>query len=119
MKNRAIVISNQGDPGSQPMLNLNEQSWVWTGSAWERRLMGDPLDPNLPSARFDASLIWVPQRDKVLLFGGRAPFDCGDGTRECQDVWEWDGAAWREVERADPEGDGSPEPRRLDPPRRR
>ena len=36
MVDRAFVVSNQGNPGSQPMLNLTEQSWVWTGSAWQR-----------------------------------------------------------------------------------
>jgi hypothetical protein len=33
---RAFVCSNQGNPGSQPMLNLVEQSWVWTGSIFQR-----------------------------------------------------------------------------------
>ena len=33
---RAFVVSNQGDPGSQPMLNLAEQSWVWKGRYWKR-----------------------------------------------------------------------------------
>lgn len=33
---RAFVVSNQGNAGSQPMLNLTEQSWVWTGSQWQR-----------------------------------------------------------------------------------
>jgi hypothetical protein len=37
MVDRAFVISNQGDPGSQPMLNLAEQSWVWQGVlGWKR-----------------------------------------------------------------------------------
>jgi hypothetical protein len=36
MKWRAFVVSNQGNPGSQPMLNLAEQSWVWTGTQWQR-----------------------------------------------------------------------------------
>ncbi|HKS36157.1 MAG TPA: hypothetical protein VJW76_03135, partial [Verrucomicrobiae bacterium] len=33
---RAFVVSNQGNPGSQPMLNLAEQTWVWTGTQWQR-----------------------------------------------------------------------------------
>jgi hypothetical protein len=36
MPTRAFVVSNQGNAGSQAMLNLTEQSWVWTGSQWQR-----------------------------------------------------------------------------------
>ena len=31
-----FVVNNVGNPGTQPLLNLVEQSWVWTGSAWQR-----------------------------------------------------------------------------------
>ncbi len=33
---RAFVVSNQGSAGSQPLLNLNEQAWVFTGGQWLR-----------------------------------------------------------------------------------
>ena len=35
-QNRAFVVSNQGNAGSQPMLNLTEQSWVLVGGNWQR-----------------------------------------------------------------------------------
>lgn len=34
--NATFVVNNVGNPGSQPLLNLAEQSWVWTGSTWQR-----------------------------------------------------------------------------------
>lgn len=36
MVDRAFVVSNVGNPGSQPMLNLAEQSWVFVSGNWQR-----------------------------------------------------------------------------------
>jgi len=34
MVDRAFVLSNVGNPGSQPMLNLTDQSSVFVGGNW-------------------------------------------------------------------------------------
>jgi hypothetical protein len=83
-----------------------EGTFVLEGDAWSS---AEPSDE--PVARWNAAMAYVDARESVLLAGGVAPSDCGDGTAKCGDTWEWDGAAWHKLEPADPEGDGNPTPR--------
>ncbi len=61
--------------------------WAWDGQRWTRL---EPAGPR-PIGRTDASLVWDPRRERVVLVGG------GDNNVARQDVWEWDGAAWSQV----------------------
>ena len=54
-----------------------------------------------PEARWGSAMVFDPQRDEVVLFGGF------DGTRRRGDVWRWDGA-WRFAGEV---GAGTPAPR--------
>jgi hypothetical protein len=80
-------------------------SWVWDGTSWA----AGPSEG--PFFRTRASLVAVPDRDALLLFGGQAPADCGDGSLWCNDLWEWSASQWRLLAVGDVFGHGRPAPR--------
>ena len=60
-------------------------TWIFDGD-WQRLGSGHG-----PSARIDAAMAHDPRRDRVLLFGGTE-------ARHLDDTWEFDGAAWQQLQ---------------------
>jgi len=86
--------------GSQYQTTADYAStWIWDGAAFNEQTATatDPVPRDGAAATYDAD--W----HAVLMHGGGLP----DGT-----LWQWDGG-WTPVAIADPEGDGSPSPRRF------
>lgn len=70
-------------------------TWEWDGVAWSPRVFSEG-----PSARRAFGMAFVPGRDGVVLFGGRAQVgSCQSvpGTGICADTWVLDGGGWREI----------------------
>jgi hypothetical protein len=61
----------------------NQETWEWSPAAgeWTNRTTTDAR----PAARSGAAMVFDSQRNKIVLFGGRA----GSGYNY-QDTWEWD-----------------------------
>jgi MYXO-CTERM domain-containing protein len=70
----------------------NQETWEWSPVAgeWTNRTTTDAR----PAARSGAAMVFDSQRNKVILFGGRA----GSGYNY-QDTWEWDPTSgiWTDV----------------------
>jgi M6 family metalloprotease-like protein len=71
-----------GDNGA-----MSGETWVFEAGAWTLR-----LPASSPGPRFWGELYSDAYTGRVMLFGG------DDGTSALSDSWEWDGAAWSEVE---------------------
>ncbi len=82
----------------------SNQTYEWDGQQWTFLFPEDPEAPGLPKTRRDQALAAVPDRESVVLFGGRR----NKGGDEYNDAWEWDGVTWERLEIADPDGDGMP-----------
>jgi hypothetical protein len=69
-------------------------TWEWDGSNWTQ------LDDTGPSARFASAVAADTKRERVVLFGGAVVID---GTPQALgDTWEWDGAAWTQLNETGP-----------------
>ncbi|HET6149520.1 MAG TPA: kelch repeat-containing protein [Polyangia bacterium] len=72
--------------GWQPsgMLFLGD-TWEWDGATqtWTER-----TPSTAPSARYGHAMVWDPDRQRVVLFGGK---DLNNQRKN--DLWEWDGAS--------------------------
>lgn len=76
-----VVVFGGLTAGQQPL----QDTWTFDGADW---LRFDATAP--PPARSGAAAAYDVDRDRVVLFGGA-------GTTLHEDVWEWDGATWRDV----------------------
>lgn len=70
----------------------NEELWAWDGWKWTRLCTSDECQANEPPPRKDHRMWYDPDADKVIVYGG-----LGVDGHAVSDMWEWDGAAWREV----------------------
>ena len=66
----------------------NNETWVWTGTAWLRR-----QPTNSPTPRGWCRLAYDRSRSRVVLFGGAD----ANVNNTFQDTWEWDGFNWTQV----------------------
>ncbi len=73
----------------------NDETWEWTGSAWERRCETAISDecPSMPGARHGHALAYNSREKAVYLFGGRNMNAGG----MYNDLWRWSGSGWEEV----------------------
>jgi hypothetical protein len=94
----ALLFGGQGAAG--PL----GDTWRWTGSAWVA------VPGPGPAARRSHLSVFDARREKVVVAGGRTSDATTCGAKAsglaCPDVWEFDGASWRQRAVADPENDG-------------
>lgn len=59
-------------------------TWEWNGTDWKK------LTPaQSPPTQSNARLIYDPQRDRMVLYGGTSPWP-----QPTNETWEWDGGNW-------------------------
>jgi len=79
-------------------------TWRWDGASWTQ------VTGAAPPARYSPVFAYDARRGKTVIASGTAPDPTSCGATSlglsCPDVWEFDGAAWRQRRVADPEGDG-------------
>nr|HPQ41175.1 hypothetical protein [bacterium] len=63
--------------------------WYWDGTLWEKQ----EFEPPRPPVRNWMEIAYDPDRDRVVMFGGRG---ISDGTLD--DTWEWDGTRWHAMD---------------------
>lgn len=88
---RGVVVMFGGSDGGTPL----DELWEWDGDGgfggagiWTLVTpgRGDPW----PEPRYDHRMVYDPNREVVLLFGGQATGSY------LGDLWEWNGTRWRE-----------------------
>lgn len=79
----ALVAAQTPEASPNPRYRV----WLWLSNRWIER--GEPG----PAARVGHGLAFDPQRRRIVLFGGAAE---GAG-QSFDDVWEFDGNAWRRI----------------------
>ena len=71
-------------------LNVLSDTWRWDGSGWTNVTPSGPT----PTARAFHGMAYDPIRKRTVLFGGSG---WSGAPSVGYDVWEWDGAAWKNV----------------------
>ncbi|MBI5527936.1 MAG: hypothetical protein HY897_16520 [Deltaproteobacteria bacterium] len=82
-----ILFGGQGQD-----LALQNDTWLWDGSNWE-----EIVTTNAPSPRWGHAATYDSKRGRIVLFGGQGVNQKGDPDT-LNDLWEFDGADWYEVE---------------------
>jgi hypothetical protein len=77
VRNRLVVFGGSGS-------TLYSDTWEWDGTSWSQR----PSVTN-PQSRYDHVMAYDSGRQRVVLYGGRAPW-----TTIFTDTWEWAGSSW-------------------------
>jgi cysteine-rich repeat protein len=72
--------------GKGPAQITNNETWLFD-TAWRQ-----VTPATVPAARHGAAMGYDPVRERIVMFGGYTL----SGTLD--DVWEWDGTAWTEIE---------------------
>jgi hypothetical protein len=67
---------------------VDQDLWAWDGSRWT---VSEPKGPK-PPARSIALVMYDPDRERVLLYGGLSRLGAA-----LDDTWLWDGSEWTEV----------------------
>ena len=73
-------------------------TWEWDGKQWT-----DVTPPSgNPPARLTPIMLYNPQRQTVLMYGGLTnrnanQNDVFEAAQAFQDLWEWDGIAWKPI----------------------
>lgn len=109
-RGRSYLFGGQDDSGrcSAAHRTLCSDLWRWDGRlrTWSAAEPGAP-GAAWPSPRAGAGLVYDPQRDRLVLFGGHdASGTCrGAASGVCADLWEFDPAtgAWSERLPAEPD----------------
>ena len=82
---RMASMPSRGDA----VLVANNRTWTWNGVDWTDR--GQVPFPYV----YDFAMTWSPERDRVVLHGGR---DASQVTPQVlATVWEWNGSAWQQA----------------------
>lgn len=71
----------------------NDEFFAWSDGSWIPQTVEDR-----PPARTAARMAYDPSRQVTVLFGGATS---GEANAALDDTWEWDGAAWTEIEDLD------------------
>jgi hypothetical protein len=97
-RKQTILFGGDADAAQTTGDRLGD-TWAWDGTTWS---MLSP--PTSPPARSHAAMAYDPDRNVLVLFGGRT------GTSGyLDDTWEWDGATW--TFKADSHSTSLPTPR--------
>jgi hypothetical protein len=70
-------------------------TWAWDGAAWQA------LADTGPAPRDGARMVFDPQTQRMLLFGGA---QVAESVKYLTGTWMWDGAQWQEARVASPTG---------------
>jgi len=72
-------------------------TWIWDGKAWSTR------SGAAPAARHDASLVYDPAVQQLLLTGGLGgSTGTGNTAGQTANSWTWDGRSWKQSGGASP-----------------
>ncbi len=80
-----VVLFGGADCTGNPCVYFGD-TWAWDGAAWT--LMDTPV---APSPRSSASIVWDPELQQVILFGGT------NLSTQFNDTWAWDGSQWTQL----------------------
>ncbi len=83
-------------------------TWVFDGTSWTLAWPTVPEATDRPTARRDATMVYVEDRNELTLFGGDSPRACSEGSLRCNDVWTYRKGKWRKMPAADLFGQGPP-----------
>ena len=82
---RSQLVLFGGNPGSGAP--APGDTWSYNGTAWKK------LTPaQSPSARYDAPMVFDPDKHRMILFGGEGLSEGQTGP--LNDTWTWDGTTW-------------------------
>ena len=79
--------------------------WSWDGDDW---VNVTPTTGSLPPQTNEHTMIYEPNTDMILVFGGMTNTSGASATNA---LWAWDGEAWYELSPNDPSDSSKPSPR--------
>lgn len=96
-RGRLVLFGGASGANVGAMVALGD-TWEWDGASWRDVTPALPADS--PPARFGGALAFDPGRGRMVLFGGvhqDDPAGGGDFVFD-DDLWEWDGTRWSELQ---------------------
>lgn len=88
-KNNKTIMFGGGDN----TFTANNETWEYDGIDWTKKAPAAS-----PSARGLARAVFDYTRNKVIMFGGLAGGPLGLNSTFYNEVWEWDGTNWRQLD---------------------
>jgi hypothetical protein len=73
-----------GASSTSTFSSLSDQTWRLTNGSWSELSLEDH-----PSARGSPAMVYDPQRERIVLYGGFV-----SNRSDLDDTWEWDGNEW-------------------------
>ncbi len=109
-RDRTVLFGGTATGQTSPPV---EGTWEWNGNTWQQAGISDPEEDGSPLARAQASAVYAPSRQRVIVAGGWEVKELNQYLS--QGAWEYGGAnpSWHFLTEADPQRDGSPPPRYL------
>jgi hypothetical protein len=92
---KVIMYGGIGRPTPEDRVERYDDMWSFDGTNWTEIEI-----TNTPGRRFGAQATVDPRTNKLLLFGGIRVDTNAMGVETqvyTNDLWEWDGSAWREI----------------------
>lgn len=86
-----MVIMFGGIAETKIGLVLAGDTWGWNGKSWQ------PLATTGPSPRYNHAMVWDPEGNRLLLYGGYTAPGAYDPAYNSNELWEWDGTRWVRV----------------------
>jgi hypothetical protein len=90
--NKLVLVHGGGAAGGGELYDF----WKWDGLTW-KQIDAVPR----PGDRSDHALAYDANRKKTVFFGG---WKSGWGNPYQDDTWEWNGLAWKEIDKTGPSG---------------
>ena len=82
---RSQLVLFGGNPGTGTPAAA--ETWTYDGASWKK-----VTPAQSPSPRYDAPMVFDPDKHRLVLFGGQG---LGEGqSGPLNDTWTWDGASW-------------------------
>ena len=74
-----------------------QDTWEWDGAAWTQ------VSIDGPEARGEHAMVYDPDRQRTILFGGLGAAADTPGNVRLSDTWAWDGTIWTRLASCSPQ----------------
>lgn len=85
---RILMYGGIGRRSNDDRIKRYGDMWTFDGTRWTQ------ITPStLPSERYGAATVWDPERERIVMFGGKNADE-----QYINEHWEWNGSNWNRVE---------------------
>jgi N-acetylneuraminic acid mutarotase len=96
VRDRVTLYGGIGRPNTEDAIVRYNDQWTFDGTRWT-----EAASLTTPPARYGSYVEYDPQRERVVMFGGK-----NEREQYINEHWEWDGTSWQQIDST-----GKPSPR--------